>query len=77
MFLNCPHCDGTIEVLENEVNCGIFRHGIYKSGAPVPPHSPEHVCRDLLKRDLLYGCAMPFKVTRSSDGYVVVKCGWI
>lgn len=26
----CPHCDGQIEVNKKNINCSIFRHGVYK-----------------------------------------------
>ena len=29
-FFQCPNCNGDIIVEKNELNCKIFRHGIYK-----------------------------------------------
>ena len=28
--ISCPHCDNLVEINVSEINCAIFRHGIYK-----------------------------------------------
>jgi hypothetical protein len=39
-FVKCPHCDGTIEILE--INCAIFRHGVLKqTGLQLHPHASK------------------------------------
>lgn len=70
-MLECPHCGGLIEIVS--VNCGIFRHGAYKSNLQqIDPHAPESVCKDLVARDLIWGCGLPFK----SNGQTIEKCGF-
>ena len=50
-YFICPHpgCGGMVEVPPNQLNCKIFRHGIYKTtipntivkkGTQVHPHAP-------------------------------------
>lgn len=61
MFINCPHCN--IYLFIEELNCGIFRCGIYKSTfQPIPPHLPKNDCDELLKQNLIYGCSKPFRI---------------
>ena len=61
-LFDCPHCNGTIEVKKNEINCCIFRHGIFKStGQPVNPHMPKAQCERLVINDIVYGCCKPFQ----------------
>jgi len=57
--MECPHCHIGIEIAE--VNCGIFRCGIFKdSYKQIPPHLSEAECIAL--RDLIYGCSRPFRL---------------
>ena len=70
MFVECPHCHVTVEILE--LNCSIFRCGIFKdSGEQVPPHASKDEC-DAFK-DRVWGCSKPFKY---ENGQAVV-CGYI
>ena len=58
VWVECPHCNITIEIIE--VNCAIFRCGIFKSnGTQVPPHSSKEECDALI--DKIWGCSRPFK----------------
>jgi len=62
-FIKCPHCQGDIIVSKTEINCGIFRHGIYKNNyQPIDPHLPKNECDRLVSNDLIYGCGKPFKI---------------
>jgi hypothetical protein len=70
----CPYCQIYITVLKNEINCTIFRCGVYKkSGLPVAPHTSKQDCDLLRSNDLIYGCSRPFKF----DGVTVQKCEYI
>ena len=62
MFIvQCPNCGIFIEVLE--LNCKIFRCGVYKdSYIQIPPHLPEPDCIRLVQEDLIYGCGRPFQI---------------
>lgn len=66
--LKCPHCDGSIIVFENEINCGIFRHATYKDGRQVNPHAPKIVCDKLVAEDKVLGCCKPFELKKNSEG---------
>lgn len=73
MFVDCPHCKGTVEVID--LNCRIFRHGILKAtGQQIDPHACKPVCDDLFLKGLIYGCGKPFRV---SDDGVAEVCEYI
>lgn len=79
-LFECPHCNAMIQVMKDEVNCSIFRHGILKSnGQQINPHSPKDYCEDLIKLELANGCCMPFRLLKgSTDLYEYVEiCDWI
>jgi hypothetical protein len=70
----CPHCNVTIQVAHNQVNCKIFRCGVYKGNdQPIPPHSSKQECDRLVQNNLINGCGKPFKF----DGKNVTICGYI
>ena len=70
----CPHCGLLVMVLDSEIACSIFRHGVYKaSGAQVPPHAPKEMCDSLSAQGLVYGCCGPFRY----DGRSVEICDYI
>jgi hypothetical protein len=72
MLLSCPHCGISIEIVE--LNCGIFRCGIYKAtGEQVSPHLSKEGCETLKNNDKIWGCCKPFKY---EDGKLVV-CDYI
>jgi hypothetical protein len=59
----CPHCNNLVTVSIGEVNCGIFRHAVYKNtGKQVPPHSSQEKCEALIKANKVYGCGKPFRI---------------
>lgn len=59
MICECPNCGITIEIIE--INCGIFRCGIYKhNGQQLPPHATKEECEQ--SKDLIWGCSKPFKI---------------
>lgn len=63
IILNCPHCNGVFIVLENQLNCKIFRHGIFKdNGIQIDPHLKKNECDKLHNNNLIWGCGKPFKV---------------
>jgi hypothetical protein len=66
IILECPHCNGTIIVLEKQLNCKIFRHGIFKqNGEQIDPHLKKEECERLLRDKKIWGCGKPFKVFES------------
>ena len=72
LIVTCPYCDGEIQIIE--LNCKIFRHAIFKdSGKQLDPHASKEICDSVIKENLVYGCAKPFKI---EDGKPV-KCDYI
>ena len=70
----CPHCHIDIEVLKNQINCKIFRCGIFKNSCKqIPPHTKKLECDRLVKENLIYGCGKPFKF----NGKKIEICGYI
>ena len=74
--ITCPSCSSP--VLIEQINCAIFRHGIFKrNGTQIPPHSSEADCDAFVKNELIYGCGKPFIIV-SVDGQPVAEhCGYI
>ena len=61
MFVNCPHCDLLLEIIE--LNCGIFRCGVYRSDyLQIPPHLSKEECVRLMESRLIWGCGKPFQI---------------
>ena len=72
-IITCPHCEQYIEILE--LNCCIFRCGVYKQTSnQINPHLDEKSCKELKKKDLIYGCGKPFKVLPNNT---VIICDYI
>lgn len=71
MEIICPHC-GDYIIIE-KLNCGIFRHGVYKTGVQIDPHMKEKECLQLVKEDKIYGCGKPFQI---KEGIVSI-CDYI
>jgi len=62
-FFECPHCNGSIIVDKNEINCQIFRHACLKSnGNQLQAHTSKEGCDQAIKDDLVHGCAKPIKL---------------
>jgi hypothetical protein len=57
-----------------ELNCKIFRHGIYKeTGKQLNPHATKEMCDYVIKENLVYGCARPFTIVAGKP----IKCEYI
>ena len=71
-LVTCPNCGG--QVLIDEVNCRIFRHGVWKStGQQMDPHASKLICEDAHLRGLILGCGQPFKIVKN----VAIACEYI
>jgi hypothetical protein len=78
LLFNCPHCLGDIQVLRNEINCTIFRHGILKSnGEQISPHASKEECDNYVANDLIYGCGRPFKLIMKESIWDIEICDYI
>jgi len=71
MIVRCPHCSCYVDIIE--VNCGIFRHCIYKDGKQFYQHSTKELCDTAIEQNLVYGCGKPFRII---DGNVTT-CDYI
>lgn len=79
-FVQCPHCSQSIEVLE--INCKIFRCGVYKdSYKQIYPHMSKIGCDQLVAESKIYGCSKPFKLVsvqdNSANSWTAVECEYI
>ena len=73
LIIECPHCNQLIEVLE--LNCKIFRCGVFKdTHKQIDPHLNAPSCIELKTNDLIYGCGKPFQIKDNGD---VIKCDYI
>lgn len=77
-ILNCPHCGLVIQVFKHELNCKIFRHGIYKKTLKqVDPHLPKEECDSLYEKGLIYGCGKPFEIVIVNDEPEIRSCDYV
>lgn len=76
IYTQCPHCYGAIEIIE--INCAIFRHGIYKNNnEQLHPHASKSLCDHVFENNLIYGCGKPFKLINDNGNYKAIKCDYI
>ena len=74
--VKCPHC-GEYIIIE-EINCAIFRHGIYKTNfEQINPHLPKKQCDELINKKLIYGCGKPFRIEKNNNLWVGIICDYI
>ena len=63
IIVDCPHCSDKILIYKNDLNCRIFRHGVYKKSLKqMNPHEKKEICDKLKNSNLIYGCGKPFKI---------------
>ena len=79
LCVKCPHCNEYIYVLKSQINCNVFRHGIYKSNLKqIDPHTSKEVCDRLLNDGKIIGCGKPFSLLKKEDNtYIAIKCDYI
>ena len=76
MIIICPNCNESIII--EEINCGIFRHGVFKTnGIQMDPHSTKNVCDEAIEKDLIYGCGKPFQIIIQDNTTIIQKCDYI
>ena len=77
-YLECPHCNSIVEIHQNEINCAIFRHGIYKhNNTQMNPHAPKEECDIAVQNNLIFGCGKPFRMVKMNDTYKLEICDYI
>ena len=73
-LVKCPNPKCDMVIMVEELNCAIFRCGVFKETfQQIPPHLSEIDCLDLIERKLIYGCATPFRVVNRT----AEKCDYI
>ena len=78
IVLKCPHCYDYVLIYKKDFNCKIFRHAYYRSNyKQIDPHMKKEKCILLLKNDIIYGCAKPFKLIEIENNYSLEKCDYI
>ena len=84
IYVSCPHCDNLVEINIAEINCAIFRHGIYKKTMEqIDPHASKEICDSLVNNNEIFGCGKPFKLfcnknpTNNKVEYYAEKCDYI
>jgi len=86
LIIKCPHCESM--VLIDQLNCRIFRHGVFKStGIQINPHLSQSECERLFRANQIYGCGRPFRIDIINNNnnnnnpkhsqIVANKCGYI
>jgi hypothetical protein len=80
-IIQCPHCNENIMI--EKLNCCIFRHGILKnSGKQINPHASKELCDFYVEKQLIFGCAGPFKVIpnensqNNTDKFIAIICDY-
>lgn len=78
VILECPHCKEFVYINQREINCGIFRHGVFKhNNQQMGPHSTKEECDDVKNKDLIWGCGKPFRVYITGNKYYIEICEYI
>jgi hypothetical protein len=76
IIVKCPHCDKQVIIKKNEINCAIFRHGVYRgSGEQMNPHASKEECEMLVATGGIYGCGKPFRV--NTTDFSVSVCDYV
>jgi hypothetical protein len=74
----CPHCEGSIIVHQQELNCRIFRHGVHQATMQqMDPHTPKEECDRLAATGQIVGCGKPFQVVEQDGDLVAIICDYI
>jgi hypothetical protein len=73
----CPHCNMLIHI--QQLNCKIFRHGVYKhNNEQINPHASKIECDSLVVNNQIYGCGKPFLVELDQNGKMYsIICDYI
>ncbi len=76
LHLECPWCGLKFAVYEQDINCGIFRHGAV-NGQLLQPHASQAECEAALKQPGVEGCCKPIRVVKNNSEYHAEKCEYI
>ena len=80
-IFECLHCGEKFVIREDDFNCRILRHAVYKNTLnQINPHSSKEECERLVIEGLVYGCAKPLRIlpNKNSNGdYELEICDYI
>ena len=72
----CPSCGDPI--LIQEINCAIFRHGVFKqTGQQMDPHSPKELCDAVHANGEIFGCGKPFRIIVKNGAFEAEHCDYL
>ena len=78
IIVQCPHCKDYILVFKKELNCKIFRHGIFKDTMKqIDPHLKKDECDRLVTQNLIIGCGKPFQIIEDNGSFKTIICDYI
>jgi hypothetical protein len=78
IIIQCPNCLEFIIININEINCGIFRHAVYKNNMiSINPHETKINIEKMINNDEIYGCGKPFKIIKNKNKYLAINCEYI
>jgi len=77
---SCPHCGAQTDVNKKDVNCAIFRCGVWKhphphAGQGINPHMPKKECEAVANQ--VYGCTKPYRLVWRGDSPFVEPCDYL
>jgi hypothetical protein len=71
VLTSCPKCGTTIQIFKRDINCRIFRCGIFKaSNQPIAPHAAKAQIDAWLAQGRLHGCGQPFRLNAKNSAEV-------
>ncbi len=82
-IFDCPYCKEKILIYHTDINCGIFRHGIYiNTYQQINPHETKEVCDSVIQQNKIYGCGKPFRIIanktkENKDQFTCEACDYI
>lgn len=78
IIVACPHCDEFVLIHKNEINCKIFRHGVYRNTLKqINPHLDKASCDILFEKEKIFGCGKPFCLEYTHKVWEAKKCDYI
>jgi hypothetical protein len=78
IIITCPHCSNIIIIYKKDINCAIFRHGVFISSLEqIDPHTSKILCEKYIREKKIYGCGKPFIIKKNDINYYTEICAYI